>query len=73
MGNFGPNNELKAPPGKFRVIGVDTFEGPLEDYLIGDFEDKDVAIKTATNKAGDMNPCYVYDDQGKRIFGAGRP
>ncbi len=34
----GKRRHLTAPKGKFRVIGVDTFEGPRADYLIDDFK-----------------------------------
>ena len=63
-----PRNELRAPPGLYRVIGVDTFEGPLADYLIGDFASLQKAEKAAKADAGEMNPCYVYDDQGTMLF-----
>jgi hypothetical protein len=59
-----PQNELKAPPGKFRAIGVDTFEASNADYLIGDYSTVEEAIRNAADKAGAMNPCYVYDDKG---------
>jgi hypothetical protein len=62
-----------APTGKFRVIGVDTFEGPAADFLIGDFNDKDQAIAEATARAKPMVPFYVYDDAGKLLFSAGKP
>lgn len=56
--------ELKAPTGKFRVVGVDTFEGPTADYPLGDFDDLADAVKQAKEHSGTMNPCYVYDDKG---------
>lgn len=61
--------EKTAPIGKFRVIGVDTFEGPTADYLIGDYKDRETAINTARIRGGTMNPTYVYDDQGREISG----
>ena len=67
-----PRNELKAPPGLYRVIGVDTFEGPTADYLIGDFASLQKAEKAAQDEGGEMNPCYVYDDKGKMAFEAGQ-
>lgn len=70
---FGPKNELKAPKGKFRVIGVDTFEGPTEDYLIGDYDDEDKAREICQEHGGTMNPCYCYDDTGKLICNFGTP
>ena len=36
--------ELSAPPGRLRVVEVDTFEGPTADYLVGDFEAAEEAV-----------------------------
>ncbi len=71
---FTLRNESKAPAGEFRVIGIDTFEPPGSDYLIGDFDSHEAALRAAEKAAGPMTPVYVYDDEGKRIaaFGAGR-
>lgn len=64
--------ELKAPKGKFRVVGVDTFEGPRADYLIGDYDTQEEAEAMATKRGGVMNPTYVYDDKGiGALFHAG--
>jgi hypothetical protein len=62
--------KLKAPKGKFRVVGVDTFAGPAEDYLIGDYNSVENARKVCTERGGTMNPCYVYDDSGKPLHEA---
>ena len=40
--------EQKAPKGKFRVVGVDTFS--YEDWVQGDFDKKEVAIEEAESK-----------------------
>jgi hypothetical protein len=61
--------ELKAPPGKFRVIGVDTFDGT--DWIYGDYKTRDEAIKLANEIGGTMLKTHVYDDQGKHIHSAG--
>ena len=61
------DTELKAPKGKFRVVGVDTFEGPFADYLIGDFDTKKEALTAAQAHGGTMNKTYVYTDDGLRI------
>ncbi len=61
--------ELKAPKGKFRVVGVDTFSS--EDWIIGDFDTMPMAIKTADGKGGEMLKTHVYDDNGKHIHEAG--
>lgn len=69
----GTRERLKAPKGKFRVIGVDTFEGPTADYLIGDYASLGDAIAVAKQKGGVMNPVYVYDESGKEVlFKAGK-
>ena len=64
---------LIAPKGKFRLVGVDTFEGPLADYLIGDYDTKEAAIEDCKRHGGHMNPCYVFDDAGNSLFRAGKP
>jgi hypothetical protein len=61
--------ELKAPTGKFRVIGVDTFDGT--DWVYGDFNTKEEAIELANKKGRIMLKTHVYDDQGKHIHEAG--
>jgi hypothetical protein len=61
-------HDRKAPAGKFRLLGVDTFEGPGADFLVGDFNDKDEAITEAVKRTRDMVPYYVYDDTGKLLF-----
>ena len=63
--------KLRAPKGKFRVIGVDTFEGPTADYLIGDYKTLDEAKKVCDEHGGTMNITYVYDEAGKRLHNAG--
>ena len=67
----GGRRRLTAPKGKFRVIGVDTFEGPRADYLIDDFDKLKDAIEEARGHAGSMNPCYVYDDRGRGMWSGG--
>jgi hypothetical protein len=66
------NLELKAPAGKFRVVGVDLFSH--EDYLKGDYDSRTEAYKIAddhnakrSGSTDDIN--YVYDDQGTYIRG----
>jgi hypothetical protein len=68
----GPDRiRLQADPGMFRVVGVDTFEGPGAEYMIGDFDDPNDACQTAREHGGTMNPVYVYDDEGVMVFKAG--
>lgn len=61
--------ELKAPPGQFRVICVDTFEG--DGWVQGDFETHSKAIDVATEIGGVMLKTHVYDDLGHHVFEAG--
>ena len=64
--------ELKAPAGKFRVVGVDWFSH--EDYLTGDYASEAEAYKVAgdhnTKRSGSMDDVYyVDDDQGTYLRG----
>jgi hypothetical protein len=64
--------QLKAPEGKTRVVGVDLFDH--EDYLVDDFDDKQVAFDKADEhnkvRSGSMDDVYyVYDDAGRYIRG----
>jgi hypothetical protein len=63
------NFSRKAPKGKFRVIGVDTFDGG--DWLDEDCKTLDEAIKLANQKGGQMTIMYVYDDEGNYKHKAG--
>ena len=72
-GNRGIDEEFsrKAPPGKFRVIGVDTFDGG--DWLENDFDTQEAAFAHVADKVKDqqMLMMHVYDDQGKHIHRGG--
>ena len=70
-GNRGIDEKFKraAPEGKFRVIGVDTFDGG--DWLVGDFGSLKKATDVADKKGGQMTKMHVYDDQGKHLHDAG--
>ena len=65
------DTELKAPKGKFRVVGVDTFPIPPEDYLIGDFDNLEAAKLAAQKVGGEMSMAYVYSENGINVFKAG--
>ena len=73
-GNRGIDEEFSrsAPPGKFRVIGVDTFDG--DDWVEGDFDTLELAkkhvIKSITGK--EMLIMHIYDDRGKHCANAGK-
>jgi hypothetical protein len=47
-----PTVELKAPPGQFRVVAVDTFDGT--DWVHGDFATAEEALRAARSKGGEM-------------------
>jgi len=53
----------------YRVIGVDTFDGG--DWLDGDHDTLDAAIKVAQVKSGTMTVMYIYDDKGKNLDSKG--
>ena len=72
-GNRGIDEEFsrKAPPGKFRVIGVDTFDGG--DWKEGDLDTLELAqafIKKET-EGKQMLKMHIYDDQGNNVGSAG--
>jgi len=72
-GNRGIDDEFsrQAPEGKFRVVGVDTFDGT--DWVDGDYETLDLAktrIQEKT-KGESMLKYYIYDDTGKFVDSAG--
>lgn len=67
--NRMPSSRHTAPNGKFRVIGVDTFDGG--DWVVGDFKTKEKALKKARKKGGTMTKMHVYDDTGKHVGEAG--
>ena len=70
-GNRGIDEQFSrsAPKGKYRVIGVDTFDGG--DWHQGDFDTKQAALNEARAKGGEMTKMYVYDDKGRHVGNAG--
>ncbi len=56
-----------APMGKFRVIGVDTFDGG--DWLDDDFDSLEAAVRhvEALIDGKQMLMMYIYDDTGKYL------
>lgn len=64
-----PDTAFKAPKGKFRVIGVDTFDGG--DWIEGDFKTKAEALQKAKEKGATMLKTHVYDDKGNHVYEAG--
>ena len=73
-GNRGIDEKFtrKAPDGKFRVVGVDTFDG--QDWVQGDFGSLDLAEKAADQfvENQQMLKMHVYDDQGKHHYQTGK-
>lgn len=63
--------DLIAPPGKYRVVGVDTFDHT--DWISGDFDTEKQAIDHADEQVIDeeMLKMHVYNDKGKHIYDAG--
>ncbi len=59
--------ELQAPRGKFRVIGVDLKAAATANYHLGDFESLSIAQTVAKERAGVGNPVYVYDDESELV------
>ncbi len=57
--------EQKAPKGKYRVIGVDTFDH--SDWVEGDFDTVDEARDAAEKRGGPMLKMHCYDDCGRHI------
>jgi hypothetical protein len=62
--------DFKAPKGKIRVIGVDTFDGL--DWIVGDYKTKKEAFEQADAKGGEMMKIHVYDDEGNHLHEAGK-
>lgn len=58
---------LKAPPGKFRVVEVDTFAPPGEGHtVVGDYDTLEEA-RSRLKEGTEDTPRYVYDDQGQEL------
>ena len=72
-GNAGIDETFsrKAPAGKFRVVGVDTFDGG--DWVEDDFDTIELArehIKEQTS-GQQMLKMHIYNDQGHHVGDAG--
>ena len=71
------NDKKISPDGKYRVLGVDRFEGA--DWIHGDFDTAEEAIRIATEKTDEANKFtsgpsvatvfYAYDPSGQYIGG----
>ena len=59
--------KYSAPKNQYRVIGIDSFNFPFEEYWVGDFKDLESAQAAALQEAGPMNPVVIYDHHGNVI------
>jgi hypothetical protein len=59
--------ELTAPPGRFRVLGVEINATAESICSIGDFDSLDAAKKAAEQKAATGFPIFIYNDHGELI------
>lgn len=67
--NIDEGFSRQAPAEKFRVIGVDTFDGG--DWVQGDRDTLAEARELAKEKGGEMTMMHVYNDQGDNVGSAG--
>lgn len=65
-----PTVQLRAPPGKFRVVGVDTFD--RTNWVHGDYDSKEAALAAARSLGGEMLKAHTYDDAGRHLEDFGR-
>lgn len=65
------STNLIASPGKFIVVGVDTFSH--EDWVQGEYDTLEKAVKVAKQKTKgeEMLKMYVYNDKGEYLHGEG--
>lgn len=72
-GNAGIDEDFsrKAPTGKFRVVGVDTFDG--DDWVEGDFDTINAArIHVGKKTRGQqMLKMHIYNDRGDHVGDGG--
>ncbi len=72
-GNQGIDDQFsrKASKNKFRVVGVDTFDGG--DWIEGNFPNlmRAKAVVDAKTKGQQMLKMYVYDNSGKCVYSGG--
>lgn len=59
--------QLTAPRGQYRVLGVEIHTTSESVFSVGDFESLDAAKKAAEQKAGTGVPVFIYDDHGELI------
>ena len=59
--------ELTAPPGRFRVLGVEINATSESVFTVGDFASLDAAKEAAKQKAGTGVPIFIYNDHAELI------
>ena len=59
-----PREELKAPPGKYRVMAAGIANGVGGNYLLGDFTSLRAATEIARTHGLQAKPAVIYDEQG---------
>jgi hypothetical protein len=57
--------QLRAPRGKFRVIGFALTDG--QKYMIGDFDSREAAEEYAKRHGRVGNPAHVYNDHADLV------
>ena len=59
----------KAPPGKFRVLCVDSFSNPPlgEPFVLADCDNKEAAREMAKAHRSEFQEACVYDENGHYI------
>jgi hypothetical protein len=57
--------QLRAPVGKFRVIGFALRDG--QKYMIGDFDSREAAEECAKKHGMVGNPVHVYNDRADLV------
>ena len=57
--------QLRAPGGKFRVIGFALRDG--QRYMIGDFDAREAAEECAKKHGMVCNPVHVYNDRADLV------
>jgi hypothetical protein len=77
MGSLSRQQDRVASPGKFRVLGIDTFDN--EHWVEGEYDSEEQALETARAKTKEAAPSasdasiatvyYAYNDQGKYLGG----
>jgi len=63
---IGSKAELQAPPGNFRVMGVDVGQR-ADNFVVGDFATLAEAKEAANRRAQVGSPVYIYDDKGELV------